>query len=495
MSTVIIKNNTSSAIFLEDLGCEIPGSGQRNLTDTFDKFEISSSTELKNYVFNETFMVNDGTSDLGVAAGLRHINFETQYEDVDGISIYSNGQFIGQFTELDFTGTNIADSTSGILIEVPQLEVAPQYICQARLTSDYTLSSTWGDISFDTTDEETDSNVIEHDPLNTDRIIVKETGKYEIGINTTAENTTTQSIYYRLRINDSTVIEGSQFEVELYAGEIHGMSRNIYVSLSKNDYVTLQMYSQSAESTTLFSNATIQVLSLNGTKGKDGKDGIDGDDGLPGDPGPPGSGTTINVYEDGLPAASEVAVLNFEGNVDVYQEDSTSAVTIEIISPPFEVKEDGIQISDSVESINFENLSVTQDSVSEVTVASIFGSQFQETSSDSESSTTSTTYQQKVRLTTPSLPSGKYRIGWYYEWRYDDDRSDFRGRVQINDTTTIMEHQQEPKDEGSNQWYPASGFGYVTQSGILNIDLDYCSDDWGDTSAIRRARLEIWRVS
>jgi len=128
--------------------------------------------------------------------------------------------------------------------------------------------------------------------------------------------------------------------------------------------------------------------------------------------------------------------------------------------------------------------------------SSIFGSEFQEASSESESSTTSETYQQKLRLTTDLLPYGKYRIGWYYEWKYDNGVHDFKARIQINDSTTIMEQQEEVKDTGTNQAHTNSGFYYADSiSGVQNIDLDYCSSYSGKTAYIKRSRLEIWRIS
>lgn len=123
----------------------------------------------------------------------------------------------------------------------------------------------------------------------------------------------------------------------------------------------------------------------------------------------------------------------------------------------------------------------------------IFGSNFQQESSDGESSTTSSTFQQKLRLTTSELPSGVYRIGFYYEWQ-KSGLSDFLSRVQVNDTTNISEGFEEAVDAGSDQWFVRGGFGYYSGSGVLNIDLDYAASG-GDTSYIRRARLEIWRIS
>ena len=122
-----------------------------------------------------------------------------------------------------------------------------------------------------------------------------------------------------------------------------------------------------------------------------------------------------------------------------------------------------------------------------------FGANFQQGNSDGESSTTSGTFQQKLRVTTPSLPSGTYRIGFYYEW-HKSGLTDFVSRVQVNDTTDIMSGFEEAPDAGTDQWFVRGGFGYYTGSGVLNIDLDYHAGG-SDTARIRRARLEIWRVA
>jgi hypothetical protein len=114
---------------------------------------------------------------------------------------------------------------------------------------------------------------------------------------------------------------------------------------------------------------------------------------------------------------------------------------------------------------------------------------------DTVSGTTFTSYQRKLRLTTPGLPGGNYRIGWSYNWRYRDEGKDFKARVQVDNTTTIMEHQQEPKENDWDQAYLASGFKRLALgSGTHYVDLDYCSSNSGDDSYIWNARLEIFQV-
>lgn len=125
--------------------------------------------------------------------------------------------------------------------------------------------------------------------------------------------------------------------------------------------------------------------------------------------------------------------------------------------------------------------------------ASIFGQNHQEDSSDGESTTTSGTFQQKLRMTTGALSSGTYRIGWFYEWG-KTALTDVAVQVQINDTITCCSPLEESVDAGSDQYFARGGHYYYTASGVLNIDLDYRANGTG-TARIRRARLEIWRVS
>ncbi len=129
---------------------------------------------------------------------------------------------------------------------------------------------------------------------------------------------------------------------------------------------------------------------------------------------------------------------------------------------------------------------------------SVFGDDYVYESSDSTSSTSSTSYQRKLRLSAYNLPAGDYRINWYYEWSSTGSYwggGAFRARVQINNTTTIMEYDTNPSDYGNDRWKPASGFYVGSLSGDVDIDLDYCISNNNYSSYIRRARLDIWRVS
>jgi hypothetical protein len=125
----------------------------------------------------------------------------------------------------------------------------------------------------------------------------------------------------------------------------------------------------------------------------------------------------------------------------------------------------------------------------------VFGTQEVYAESLAESSTTSTNFQQKLRLTTGNLPSGTYRIEWYYTWSNSSTSYYTKTQIQVNDTTTIMSETVTPRIAGTTSDFPASGYWRGTLSGVDNIDLDYCSSNSGATAYIRNVKLNLWRIS
>ena len=122
-----------------------------------------------------------------------------------------------------------------------------------------------------------------------------------------------------------------------------------------------------------------------------------------------------------------------------------------------------------------------------------YGQYAQTASNDAESCTTYTGWIRKLRMTTESLPSGTYRIGWAASLKSSSTSNRAQCRVQLNDSITINTVEEEPHD--AYNWMPRAGFYYYTGSGVLNIDIDYSSTKRNASTKIRCARLEIWRVS
>jgi hypothetical protein len=79
---IIIKNNTGASVFIEDMGIAVSGSGQRTVSDIFDFNEICVSEDLKIFVNDSTFIINNGTSDLSISDANEYLDCR---KDVGGV--------------------------------------------------------------------------------------------------------------------------------------------------------------------------------------------------------------------------------------------------------------------------------------------------------------------------------------------------------------------------------------------------------------------------
>jgi hypothetical protein len=129
----------------------------------------------------------------------------------------------------------------------------------------------------------------------------------------------------------------------------------------------------------------------------------------------------------------------------------------------------------------------------------IFGSEYDYAESEGESSTTANTYQQKLRLTTGTVSAGTYRICWSFEYNSSLQLTDSGYNVEVDSSIVIADLPSPPQrfySDGS--YFGVSGFKHMALSNASHtIDVNYIADlnGLGATTYIRRARLEIWRVS
>jgi hypothetical protein len=129
------------------------------------------------------------------------------------------------------------------------------------------------------------------------------------------------------------------------------------------------------------------------------------------------------------------------------------------------------------------------------TIPSFFGTGFQFVESLGVSTTSSTVFQQKLRLTTATLLSGQYMINWSADVGGGSDK-EVQFRVQLNDVTDLSNTDFRIKkgDASDTDFYiPMGGHAIKTLSGINTIDIDYRQQN--STAAIKNARLTIWRIS
>lgn len=155
------------------------------------------------------------------------------------------------------------------------------------------------------------------------------------------------------------------------------------------------------------------------------------------------------------------------------------------------------------------------------TPVGIFGMWYTLVESVTVTTTDQITYFQKLRLTTPNVVAGTYRISWSYQWNHNAAGNDFESRIQLDDTTDLMYFKQEPKDArhndgptnplpdevdagggnyqysttGSAQRYEHTGVAHpVLGAGVHTFDLDFRTDTGGSESSIWNARMEFWRI-
>jgi hypothetical protein len=111
---------------------------------------------------------------------------------------------------------------------------------------------------------------------------------------------------------------------------------------------------------------------------------------------------------------------------------------------------------------------------------------------EGQSSTTSTSYEQKVRLELDGIPDGAYIVQWYVELRHSNNTPGeiVEMRVEVNDTNEIGF-----STWMYNVWEDAAGFTIQDVSaGDHFIDLDFRVQG-GGTAYCRRARLLFWRIA
>ncbi len=121
-----------------------------------------------------------------------------------------------------------------------------------------------------------------------------------------------------------------------------------------------------------------------------------------------------------------------------------------------------------------------------------FGTEFQFAEDEAEESTTSTTFVEKLKLTTSSVPAGDYVFYWYYEAKTDSGSTKrMNVRVQLNDSSVLSEN---VIVDTRAEWAQFSGFDFVAlATGVHTLDIDFKKNS--GAANIRRARLIGWRIS
>jgi hypothetical protein len=122
---------------------------------------------------------------------------------------------------------------------------------QARRTTLFTLPTVFGDITLDATDVETNSAIVNHDGVTTDRIDLVLAGMYEIHyhyeVGPSSDVGSGARIEARVRVNDTTVIPGSEQYTMIHndsslesQNHVDGLACSFLYQATAADFITLQ---------------------------------------------------------------------------------------------------------------------------------------------------------------------------------------------------------------------------------------------------------------
>ena len=89
--TKIAKNTTGSDISLSDTGITVPASGQYTLNESeyilwAQSTVVSPATQLVTLINSGDIVVNDGTTDLGAADGIRFLQYPDRFRTTGKLS-------------------------------------------------------------------------------------------------------------------------------------------------------------------------------------------------------------------------------------------------------------------------------------------------------------------------------------------------------------------------------------------------------------------------
>lgn len=152
-----------------------------------------------------------------------------------------------------------------------------------------------------------------------------------------------------------------------------------------------------------------------------------------------------------------------------------------------------IQIDSSISRID--NVNAIQD----VSIAALFaagsgvyGSNYQLASDLTSTTTSATTPQPKVTLTTPSLPLGTYRILAHWLWSHNVTYSDMRANITVNGTAQGTQTISIELSDAATV-HDGTRIHYVSLSGINTIVLNYWNE--AGSTTMSDATIELIRVS
>ena len=126
--------------------------------------------------------------------------------------------------------------------------------------------------------------------------------------------------------------------------------------------------------------------------------------------------------------------------------------------------------------------------------AKVFGNNFEFYTSPSSFTTNSSSFVTAYSYTTQSLPVGKYRVGYKFNFTSNSQSSSATFRGLQDGVTFFRDLQVELKDSTDDITYTPWGYFDVTSQGAKTLELQVVTEG-SMTTSIANFELEIWRVS
>lgn len=105
-------------------------------------------------------------------------------------------------------------------------------------------------------------------------------------------------------------------------------------------------------------------------------------------------------------------------------------------------------------------------------------------------STTSTSYQQKIKLTTDYLFGGEFIVRWFYKWGANNTSDKIDVKIELDDSDILFNQIEDARNV--NDVFNVSGFKKINLSrGIHTIDLDFRTSNINNEVHIDDARFEL----
>lgn len=416
----------------------------------------------------------------------------TDTDDDENVKVSANDTTAGTLLDKIQAGSNITitENNNGgneTLTIAATAEISGNVAAvQVEQSSTSVIPNTYTDINYGSIHVENDDTVLERDNANLDRVLVKETGFYEIsysaGIITGGAST---GYDMRVRTNDAVVIPGSQARIEHESDE-DWIGHSFVAELSAGDFVSVQIQEDTggAAQGAVLEIAHLSVVALKGAKGDKGDTGPAG--GVDSVNGQTGIVTLSAADVSALPDSTNLATSGGIQGGGLLSSGLNLSLTDTAVSPG-----------------SFTNANVTVDQKGRITAisngaggSSVFGQNAEDFIDLTNVAYTTNTPFLAYDFTTGVNPAGRYRVALNLHYEPGATNANDIFTLRIDGTQIGLEFEDEGKDTGGDirKIVELKGYYQHTSAGTFDIQL-WASQDGGGTTVIHGVQAEVWRVS